>query len=150
MSIRKMISWTAVILMMVLLFSLSNQPSIKSNVLSEGITDNIVLTIETIMPNFNIDRYSFNIMLRKSAHFFAYLILGIIVIYALRRSGVRGYRSIVLALGICVLFAIVDEVHQLFVPGRSGQVRDVVIDGAGAIVGVGLYLIVGSVVKHIN
>jgi len=36
------------------------------------------------------------------------------VINALRRSRVYGYRSIVFALIICVLYAISDEVHQLF------------------------------------
>lgn len=37
---------------------------------------------------------------------------------------------------ICILYAISDEVHQLFVPGRGGQVRDVIIDSAGAIAGI--------------
>ena len=35
-----------------------------------------------------------------------------------------------------MLYAISDEVHQLFVPGRGGQVKDIVIDSAGAIVGI--------------
>jgi len=69
------------------------------------------------------------------------------VINALRRSGVNEYRSVVLALGICVLFAISDEVHQLFVPGRGGQVSDVLIDSAGASVGLGIYLLVSRVVN---
>ncbi|GAA4069041.1 hypothetical protein GCM10022410_13710 [Amphibacillus indicireducens] len=43
-------------------------------------------------------------------------------------------------MAICVLFAISDEVHQLFVPGRAGQVMDVVIDTTGAIAGISGYL----------
>jgi VanZ family protein len=70
------------------------------------------------------------------------------VINALRRSGAYGYRSIVLALLICVLYAISDEVHQLFVPGRGGQVKDIIIDSAGATVGIGVYLLISRVVKR--
>jgi VanZ family protein len=87
----------------------------------------------------------FNRILRKNAHYFAYLVLGILVINALRISGVKGWRVCVLALGICVLYAVSDEVHQLFVPGRGGQVRDVLIDSAGATVGLGLYQVFGRI-----
>lgn len=37
---------------------------------------------------------------------------------------------------IAVCYAATDETHQLFVPGRSGQVRDVLIDSVGAAIGV--------------
>ena len=36
---------------------------------------------------------------------------------------------------IVILYASTDELHQLFVPGRSGQVKDVLIDGCGAVIG---------------
>ena len=48
-------------------------------------------------------------------------------------------RSIAIAIAICVLYAISDEVHQLFVLGRCGQVRDVILDGFGSMVGIGIY-----------
>ena len=35
-----------------------------------------------------------------------------------------------------MIYAISDEIHQLFVPGRSGQVRDVLIDSAGSLLGI--------------
>ena len=41
-----------------------------------------------------------------------------------------------LAFLICVIYAISDEIHQLFVPGRAGQVRDVLIDSAGSFLGI--------------
>ncbi len=39
---------------------------------------------------------------------------------------------------ICVLYAIFDEIHQLYVPGRSGEIIEVLIDSVGAGVGIGL------------
>jgi VanZ family protein len=51
-------------------------------------------------------------------------------------------RRFVLALGISIIYAITDEVHQLFVHGRGGQFSDVCIDAGGALIGVLLVLLV--------
>ena len=74
-------------------------------------------------------------IVRKSAHFIGYMILGILA------SGlILQYENLnkkyPLAFLICVIYAISDEIHQLFVPGRSGQVRDVLIDSAGSLLGI--------------
>jgi len=135
-------SWTAVILWMVLIFMLSSQIAEESSQLSTGITETIIKTIEKIIPNVDLDVGSLNHIVRKNAHFIAYLVLGVLTLNALRRRGVYGYRSFVFALGICILYAISDEGHQLFVPGRGGQARDVILDSAGAGVGIGVYLLI--------
>ncbi|WP_027364988.1 VanZ family protein [Desulfotruncus alcoholivorax] len=144
----KIVSWAAVLLWMALIFNLSSQVAEQSNQLSTGITEVIVKTVEKVAPKAEFDIKSFNNILRKNAHFFAYLVLGILVLKALRRRGAHGCRTVILALGICVFYAISDEVHQLFVPGRGGQVRDVIIDSAGAGVGIGLYWVIGRLVKR--
>lgn len=74
-------------------------------------------------------------IVRKSAHFIGYMILGILA------SGlILQYENInkkyILSFLICVIYAISDEIHQLFVPGRAGQVRDVLIDSAGSFLGI--------------
>jgi VanZ family protein len=70
-----------------------------------------------------------------------YLVLGVFIINILRISGVCGYKRIVFAFIICSIFAISDELHQLLVSGRAGQVEDVIIDTVGASVGISVYLI---------
>ena len=145
---QKFLSWAAVILWMALIFYLSNQPATDSSELSRGVTEVIVTTIEKVAPHTEFDISNFNHIVRKNAHFFIYFVLGMLVINALRRSGVYGIRGIGFALLICVLYAISDEVHQLFIPGRSGEVRDVLIDSAGASVGIGVYLVIGRVVNR--
>ncbi|WP_026896056.1 VanZ family protein [Clostridiisalibacter paucivorans] len=146
MNLYKSISWTLVVVWMAIIFLLSSQVVEKSNDLSKGVTKIIVDTVEKVNPkaNFNIRR--FNHILRKNAHFFAYLILGILVINALNASGKCGYKSVALTLFICVLYAISDEVHQMFVPGRGPQIKDVFIDSAGTIVGILMYLIISPLV----
>lgn len=133
---RKILPWILVLLWMALIFYLSHQPATKSNGLSKGTTEIIVKTVEKVAPKVDINKRNFNHIIRKNAHLFAYLVLGILVANGLRSIGVVGYRAIGFALLICVIYAISDEVHQLFVPGRGGQVKDVLIDSAGAVVGI--------------
>ncbi|WP_078429864.1 VanZ family protein [Alkalihalobacterium alkalinitrilicum] len=144
----KILAWTAVILWMALIFYLSHQPATVSSELSEGITEVIVTTVEKVIPHADFDLGTFNHLVRKNAHFFAYMIFGVLTLNALRRSGVVGYRSMGWTLSICILYAISDEVHQLFVPGRSGEVRDVLIDTAGAIVGIGMYWLIAKLMRR--
>lgn len=73
---------------------------------------------------------------RKNAHFFIYLVLGASSRIAFKHSGYKGWRSMVLAFVLCVLYAFTDEWHQTFVPGRGGLLSDVRIDGLGAGVGI--------------
>lgn len=148
MKLNKRLSWAAVIIWMVLIFYLSHQPATKSNDLSTGLTEVIVKTVEKFAPNTKLDIRKFNHKVRKNAHFIAYLVLGVFTVNALRRSGIHGHRSLAIALGICILYAVSDEVHQLFIIGRSGEVRDVLIDSAGACVGIGGYLLISRVFKR--
>jgi VanZ family protein len=148
MLIFKSLSWITVILWMAFIFNLSSQEVEKSNKLSTGVTEVIVETIEKVAPNADLDVKSINHKVRKNAHFFAYLALGILVMNAIRRSGVHLYKSIVLATAVCVIYAISDEIHQLFVSGRGGQVKDVIIDSAGVIAGIGIYLTMSRIIKR--
>lgn len=77
--------------------------------------------------------------LRKNAHFFIYLILGVLVKHAFKKSDVLGFKAVVFTLLICAGYAATDEFHQLFVPGRGGLVSDVGIDTAGASLGILLH-----------
>ena len=135
-NISKVTSWVLVILWIAFIFYLSHQPATQSNKLSKQVTQIIVETVGRIVPDRSLNIRNFNHIVRKNAHFFAYLFLGVLVYNGLRNSGIKGYRKIVLALVICIVYAITDEVHQLFIPGRGGQIKDVIIDSSGAFVGI--------------
>lgn len=73
------------------------------------------------------------------------------MINAFIRSGVKGSKAFIFSLMFCILYAVSDEVHQLFVLGRGAQVTDVLIDSAGAFVGIGMYgVVVKKVAKFYN
>lgn len=64
---------------------------------------------------------------RKLGHFGGYAVLGALAARAAGRPGA--------ALAIGLLYAAADEWHQTFVPGRSGQLSDVLLDTAGTAAG---------------
>ncbi|MBX0313357.1 VanZ family protein [Planococcus glaciei] len=145
---HKKLSLIVVVLWMALIFSLSHQPASKSSEMSSGITKFVIEAAEQILPVAETDFDQFEHIVRKNAHFFIYLILGILVIHASGGSGSHSFKRIGLAVSICVLYAMSDEFHQLFILGRSGEVRDVLIDSSGASLGIILYWFASKMLRR--
>ena len=88
--------------------------------------------------------------------FFAYIIdilVLTIIFMTLYKSGKLNKICIIciISLIICIVYAITDEVHQLFVFERSGEVRDVLIDSAGSLLGILLTsgtLKIGKIIRN--
>ena len=143
--IRKVIKIILVLLWMVMIFLLSNEEAVKSSKKSDGL---IIKSVELFTGKSLSDQEKEEVLkylvfpVRKCAHLSLYLILGILVISLLREYMVINTKLVLLSLLICFLYACSDEIHQLFVPGRSGEVRDVLIDTLGACLGVSFYYLV--------
>lgn len=70
---------------------------------------------------------------RKGAHVFEFLLLALLSWNAFRSFFPKekiGF-ALLVAGGFSLLYAFLDETHQLFVPGREGKITDVLFDGAG-------------------
>ncbi|WP_422484695.1 VanZ family protein [Gudongella sp. DL1XJH-153] len=133
--------WLLVLAWMAIIFYLSSQQAADSNQLSTGITKIIVDLISGVFPGLAPQVQWLNHIVRKNAHFIAYFILGLLQINALYVNGLGGRKAFITALAICFLYAVSDEFHQTFVPGRSGELRDVIIDSMGSLTAIGIYTI---------
>ena len=85
-----------------------------------------------ILEFINIDHNTLTFMIRKIAHMSEYAILLLLLYYAL--SNVISKHTLSLSLLVTFIYACSDEFHQLFIPGRSGQFKDVLIDTSGALI----------------
>ena len=85
------------------------------------------------VPSLSTDLGTWDTILRKLAHLAEYAILGALLDRALRRP------QLAVAIVFAALYAVTDEVHQVFVEGRHGAPLDVGIDIVGALVGVFLW-----------
>lgn len=79
--------------------------------------------------------------IRKTAHAAEYALLGLFFAGSYSDRKKKRMKAIGVPFLSGVLYAVSDEVHQLFVPGRSGQVTDVVIDGFGVLAGTLVFLL---------
>lgn len=83
---------------------------------------------------------SYQNVIRKAAHGLVFMVLGMLTMAALIPHTMRGRHKVMVAVLLCTAYAVTDELHQLFVGGRSGEIRDVVIDLCGAMVGIGFVM----------
>jgi len=90
------------------------------------------------------------VLLKKGAHAFGYERLAWIYLRVLGESSwenrVPGLLRIV-SIGLAVVYALSDEYHQTFVPGRNGNLLDVAVDGAGASVAMLLEWMLGRLLS---
>jgi len=126
---KKILSVSLVIAWMAIIFIMSSFNSIDSSNQSNFIV-NIIADI------FNISNTEIiSLTIRKLAHFTEYFILGLLMANMLKYYNRKEYIGII----ICVIYAISDEMHQLFVSGRSCQILDMLIDTIGSSAGIFLY-----------
>lgn len=115
------------ILLCIIIFRFSSQTGTESSGLSGKLAD-------LLYPLFGLSYEMLSLLIRKAAHFSEYALLGILTF---RVASYRlKYGQVVCSLIFCWLYALSDEWHQSFVPGRAASLRDVLIDGLGACAGI--------------
>ena len=131
------------IVLMIFMFSAQNGE--KSANVSQIFT-------EKFLSIFSVDDISFGKMehlLRKTAHFIEFFALGVLLCLLFTRflhsEMIAGLLSFVAA----VLYAVADECHQYFIPGRSASLKDILLDGAGAFCGILLTLLIRITIHYV-
>lgn len=124
---RIIINWILLILWIIIIFFMSHQPAEVSNQQSDLIIQ--------IFNKIGLDLNSYlgslaTFIIRKTAHFTEYFILYILANNVLRYYFSDKKKQIYILIFV-LIYAISDEVHQYFVPGRAMALRDVLIDFSG-------------------
>ena len=141
-NLTRWISLVLLVVWMCAIFALSAQTGSTSDKQSRGVAASLV---GFVYPGFDdlsesqkaeiTDR--FFVPVRKAAHFTEYFILGAIAFtffYTFASLSLRLKTIFSLSLG--VLYAVSDELHQLFVDSRGCSFLDVCIDSAGVLLAV--------------
>ena len=119
---------------MVVIFLFSAENAYLSTNTSNTVKDFILSFLSKFAPDNIID--FIDQYIRKIAHFTLYFLLGITTSNAINNGfTLKKHLAYGISGGICVLYAISDEIHQYFVPGRSCSPADVGIDTLGALTG---------------
>ena len=129
------------VIWMSVIFVMSAQPADKSSQVSGGFVSKIIGVIFRDFENFSDEiqaklTNTITFIVRKAAHFLEFGVLGTLTaITTFTFKNANLYLKTFVSAVFCLLYAISDEVHQYFVPGRSGQVSDVALDTFGALCG---------------
>lgn len=137
--VKRILFAVLVIVWMVTIFCFSNEKS-------EDSTDTSGTVIKNVLTKFN----SFNDLkqdeqisiienlqhpIRKLAHFTIYAIGGVLIFNFINTYEIENRKKIMFTILVGALYAVTDEIHQLFISGRSGEIIDVMIDTSGVSIG---------------
>lgn len=131
--------WPLLILIMALIFFFSAQSGEDSGNTSGFITQMILRVIRPDFDSLPEDAQmrlldTVHLIVRKGAHFSEFAALAFVMYLLLRTYPLKMF-GLFSWLG-ATLYAVTDEIHQLFVGERAGSIKDVMIDSCGAAAGV--------------
>jgi LCP family protein required for cell wall assembly len=144
---KRLLRFLPLIIWMIVIFVLSAE----GKDVSSGRSDVVVDVVKTFAGTLSTEVLTF--FTRKSAHIVAYAVLGVLALITIRPYVKPLKKAALLSIGFVAAYAITDELHQLFVPGRSGEVRDVLLDTLAASVSVGstyVYIMCEKIKARIN
>ncbi len=142
--INRTLSAVAVAVWMAVIFIFSAQNGDTSGSTSGNIIEFIAKIFNPDYENLSVDQKteiitSWQLVVRKTAHFSEYAVLGVLSANALRTYNLSRAVKFLLPCAICFVYAISDEIHQYFVPDRACRALDVLIDTAGGITGTAIF-----------
>jgi len=153
---KKVIFGILVLLNCITIFYFSNKMGDDSSLQSNKVVNLIAQIIPAIGNMQEPDKTIFleqilTPIVRKTAHFSIYALLGILTVnYTFTYKGRSFYQKGLIALMFCMFYAITDEIHQAFIPGRSNEIRDVLIDTLGALIGISICIFITKIYRKIR
>ena len=153
-SIKQVIGLLLIITWMITIFLFSNQQGNASSVTSNKVTKEI---IEIIPSTKHLEENQkkeivkkVNPIMRKIAHYTIYLIGGILIMFFISTIVQSEKRGVLYSVLIGSIYAITDEIHQMFMDGRTAKITDVLIDTLGVITGVVIYITIKTIIYRIK
>lgn len=137
---------------MCIIFSFSAQDKEESSEVSGGFSYQIVSSTKLLFHlNLSEEQLreianSIEGFVRKAAHMTEYAILSVLLYIWIGYWDLLIWKKALIAVLAAALYAGSDEFHQLFVAGRAGKFSDVLIDSAGAALGVAVWVLLVRIV----
>jgi VanZ family protein len=138
----------------IVIFNFSNEDSIKSGNTSKKITNEITKNIDSIQKLDKVEKTKeldrIESIIRKIAHFSLYTLVGILLMAICSTYNLNEIIRIIISLLSGIVYAISDEIHQMFIAGRTAKPTDVFIDTLGVILGIVITMLILKIVSNRN
>lgn len=144
MKIKKLLRFIPAVIIMGVIFFFSSQTGDESTAVSDEV---ISVTAGGDMVGTEL----ITVIVRKSAHFLEYAALGAMVCFGLLGFDEKKHgRRIVFSGLFGGLYAVTDELHQYFVPGRACMATDVLLDMCGAFFGAAVMFLLYKLIRRLG
>lgn len=134
-----------------IIFGFSGQDGEESSSISRKVTEIIV---DNIIKADEVSRIELinNLqgIVRKLAHFSIYAVVGFLLMALVSTYDLTENKRISISLIVGIIYAISDEIHQGFIPGRAAKITDVMIDTMGVAVGILVLLLILTIINKIK
>lgn len=137
MKTKRLIRTLLLVIWMIVIFLFSNQNANQSESVSDMVTNKMISGVEEVTKEKIPEKKKKEIVrekrffIRKTAHFLSYSILGLLIYLTLESYAIS--HIFLYSVLFCFFYACSDEVHQLFLDGRTAKFMDVLIDTTGSI-----------------
>ena len=149
--IQRIIFAVLTIATFITIFIFSSQNGDKSGSTSRGFTKKIIeiLQLDKNLSESEKENLIENsqFIIRKLAHFTIYTIAGINIFGFVNTFDMKKKNKILGTLLVGIIYAISDEIHQMFSGDRTPAIRDVVIDSCGALFGICIFLVINKIIE---
>ena len=150
--VLRAISLLFVLLWMGVIFLMSAESGAESTDTSDGVVYYIAKVIVSGFDEMTIleqqlimDKMSGAV--RTAGHFCEFAGLGFLSLNALLTYKLKIWQKVVFSFVFSVIYAISDEIHQIFVPDRAFQISDIAVDSLGVLTGIAMLCLVLCIVK---
>lgn len=137
-----------------IIFGFSNQDSKKSSGISQKVTNFVIKFIPRIQKANEPEKQNMidrtEKVIRKIAHFSIYTLVGLLLMGLMCTFNMKQVNKLSISLIIGVIYAITDEIHQAFIPGRGPHITDVILDTMGVLTGIIIVMLVPEILSRIG
>lgn len=153
--IRRIIFLILIIINCATIFIFSNEQAEDSSKTSSRVVEFISEVVPYIKnmpePDKTIFKEEITPVVRKCAHYSIYAMLGILTVnFMLTYKGRSFYQKGLTSFLFCAFYAVTDEIHQLFIDGRAGQITDIFIDSLGTLTGILIVILCAKIYKKVT
>lgn len=120
---------------------LGHQQARSSDRLSKNMAEVAIVVVDVIHPEANYTIDGLNRDLRNFAHVGVYMIMAFLLANVLSLRKIGTFKAFVLALIVTIILGILDEIRQIYVPGRGYEIKDIILDSYGSLIGSSLFLL---------
>ena len=150
--ILRLVTLILLIVNMSFIFGFSSEKASASTKTSKKVTETILeITVSGFREKPRSEQKKLisktDSIVRTLAHFSEYTLLGFLFALHFSFYNLKTIKKAFLAVAGCLIYAITDEIHQIYVPGRSFQFSDLLVDTSGGVLGVMVLLIFALIIK---